>query len=107
MSEMQWAKMIDAGINPDEEVEKRSRRRQAREQAQESDQASKGQDYESMAGISKINRELKRDGASEANQEDLIVSEEGSQEAEQSGGKDDDFVIGKSSKKKSTKRQRT
>ena len=41
---MQWAKMIDAGINPDEEVEKRSRRRQARDQAQESDQASKGQD---------------------------------------------------------------
>ena len=38
-----------------------------------------------MAGISKINKELKRDGASEANQEDLIVSEEGSQEAEQSG----------------------
>ena len=27
MSEMQWAKMIDAGINPDEEMDKRSKRR--------------------------------------------------------------------------------
>ena len=30
ISETQWAKMIDAGINPDEELEKRNKRRQAR-----------------------------------------------------------------------------
>ena len=41
ISETQWAKMIDAGINPEEELEKRNKRRQARQQAKESDEGSK------------------------------------------------------------------
>ena len=96
LSETQWAKMIDAGINPDEEVEKRNKRRQAREQDKESSKSSKEQDQEKVQGISEINKELQGPGESEAPQDDLIVSEEGSQDAEQSEEKDDDFVIGKS-----------
>lgn len=107
LSETQWAKMIDAGINPDEEMEKRNKRRLAREQDKGSSKSSKEQDEEKVQGISEINKELQRAGESEAPQDDLIVSEEGSQDAEQSGEKDDDFIVGKSSKKKSAKRQKT
>ena len=99
--------MIDAGINPDEEIEKRNKRRLAREQDKESSKSSKEQDQEKVQGISEINKELQGFCESEAPQNDLIVSEEGSQDAEQTEEKDDDFVIGKSSKKKSAKRQKT
>ena len=84
MSDTAWSKMVDAGVNPDEEIEKKRKKRQDQLDAEAAEEIEEDKQ-----------EEVEGTGAQPLADEDSEPGEEGS---------DDDYVEGKSSKKKSSKR---